>query len=256
MRGKGLFLFAMLGAVGNLRFASTPRSLPALYMYSMTLVGASGLSMPDHAEKDEHAVITEILFPPVERFVPPAGIDPLFLTVWQKMDLSHVFGFPTFEQGVFALLYKSFGELASIFTFYAKSGTAGSTSANALLTIQQTELQKLALDCQLCNEQFSMTRVINVFERADRVDDTFVVSKADKRVVKGETAGGGDRGLQLHKLFECLVMIALQNANPKFGSVGHNASVEFPLPSSSTRCSTSRSSSAPSRTTSQRRSSA
>ncbi|KOO35144.1 acetyl-coa carboxylase, partial [Chrysochromulina tobinii] len=211
MRGKGLFLFAMLGAVGNLRFASTPRSLPALYMYSMTLVGASGLSMPDHAEKDEHAVITEILFPPVERFVPPAGIDPLFLTVWQKMDLSHVFGFPTFEQGVFALLYKSFGELASIFTFYAKSGTAGSTSANALLTIQQTELQKLALDCQLCNEQFSMTRVINVFERADRVDDTFVVSKADKRVVKGETAGGGDRGLQLHKLFECLLLDTLLN---------------------------------------------
>ena len=44
MRGKGLFLFAMLGAVGILRFVSTPRcrSLPAFY--SMTLVGAGGLS--------------------------------------------------------------------------------------------------------------------------------------------------------------------------------------------------------------------
>ena len=45
MRGKRLFLFAVLGAVGNLRFASTPRCrslLPAFY--SMTLVGAGGLS--------------------------------------------------------------------------------------------------------------------------------------------------------------------------------------------------------------------
>jgi len=46
MRGKGLFLFAMLVALGNLRFASTPRcrSLPAFYEYRMTIVGAGGLS--------------------------------------------------------------------------------------------------------------------------------------------------------------------------------------------------------------------
>eukprot|EP00900_Chrysochromulina_parva_P004464 jgi/Chrpa1/14018/Chrysochromulina_OHIO_Genome00000092-RA len=45
MRGKRLFLFAVLGAVGNLRFASTPRcrSLHPAF-YSMTLVGAGGLS--------------------------------------------------------------------------------------------------------------------------------------------------------------------------------------------------------------------
>ena len=44
MRGMGLILFAMLGAVGNLRFASTPRchSVPAFF--SMTLVGVGGLS--------------------------------------------------------------------------------------------------------------------------------------------------------------------------------------------------------------------
>ena len=44
MRGTGLFLilFAMLGAVGNLRLASTSRSLRAFY--SMTLVGAGGHS--------------------------------------------------------------------------------------------------------------------------------------------------------------------------------------------------------------------
>ena len=181
-------------------------------------------------EKDEHAVISEYLYPPPERFTPPAGVDALFLAVWSKIDLSHVFGFPTFEAGVFKLFLTHFGDLASIFTYYAKSGSAGAGSANALLTMQQTELQNLAMDCQLSNEAFSMTRVINIFERADQIDDTFVVDKADRRVVKGQTAKGGDHGLELHEFFECLVMLALQKANPKFGEVGHNTSVEFPLP--------------------------
>jgi hypothetical protein len=146
------------------------------------------------------------------------------------MDLSHVFGFPTWEKEVFTLFEASFAELSSVFDYYAKSGTAGSSSAGTAMTMQQTELQNLALDCGLSNEQFSMTRVINIFKRADQVDDTFVASKANKNVILGQTAKGGDRGLQLHEFFECLVMLALQKANPKFGSVGHNTSVEFPLP--------------------------
>ena len=96
----------------------------------------------------------------------------------------------------------------------------------------QTELQNLALDVGLNSAQFSMTRVINIFERADQVDDTFKVSAADKRVVTGETAKGGDHGLELHEFFECVVMLAFERANPKFGSVGHNTaeSVGSPLP--------------------------
>ena len=39
-----------------------------------------------------------------------------------------------------------------------------------------------------------MTRVINIFERSDQVDDTFKVSAADRRVVTGETAKHGDNG--------------------------------------------------------------
>ena len=64
------------------------------------------------------------------------------------------------------------------------------------------------------------------------MDDTFEVSAADRRVVKGETAKGGDHGLELHEFFECLIMLAFHKANPKFGDVGHNteASVPFPLP--------------------------
>ena len=69
-----------------------------------------------------------------------------------------------------------------------KSGSAGSGSVKALETMQQTELVDLAIDCGLTGEGFPMARVQNVFERADQVDDTFVQSKADKRVLKGETA--------------------------------------------------------------------
>ena len=184
-------------------------------------------------EKDEHAVISECLYPPLERFdAAGSGADPAFLAVWEKMDLGHVFGFPTWEKEAFALFSASFEELQSIFNQYAKSGTAGSASANAALTMQQTELQNLALDCGLSSETFSMTRVINIFKRADQVDDTFVESKADKRVLLGETAKGGDHGLELHEFFECLCMLAFQRANPKFGEVGHNdaSAVANPMP--------------------------
>ena len=78
--------------------------------------------------------------------------------------------------------------------------------------LQQTELVDLALDCELTSEAFPMARVQIIFERADQVDDTFKVSAADRRVVTGETAKGGDRGLELPEFFECLVMLAFQTS--------------------------------------------
>jgi hypothetical protein len=190
-------------------------------------------------ETDEQFVISEAVVPKPERYDPKSSAalksqDSLehkrWLATWTKMDLSHVFGFPAWEKEVFLLLQGSFPELASIFAYYARSGSAGSGSAKSAETMQQTELQTLAIDVGLNSAKFSMTRVINIFKRADQVDDTFVASKANKNVILGQTAKGGDRGLQLHEFFECLVMLALQKANPKFGSVGHNTSVEFPLP--------------------------
>ena len=124
-------------------------------------------------EKDEHAIISAALYPPVERFDPSAAAasseEGGFVREWAKMDLSHVFGFPVWEQGVFEIFNASSEELKSIYQMYAKSGTAGSASANAALTMQQTELQNLALDCQLSSEAFSMTRVMCVswFRSAD-----------------------------------------------------------------------------------------
>jgi hypothetical protein len=77
-------------------------------------------------EKDEHAVITEAVAPPMERFMPPAlssGVNSRWLATWQKMDLSHVFGFPAWEKEVYGLLEGSIKELRSIFTQYSKVGT-------------------------------------------------------------------------------------------------------------------------------------
>jgi len=74
--------------------------------------------------------------------------------------------------------------------------------------------------------------VINIFKRADQVDSTLKSSKADKRVMTGAAAKGGDRGLEFHEFLECIVNLSFQKANPKFGEVGHNteAAVSSPLP--------------------------
>jgi hypothetical protein len=156
-------------------------------------------------EKDEQAVISEALYPPLVRFDPstsqpkagaPYNEHRLLLETWAKMDLSHMFGFPAWEGELFGAFQGAFGELRSIFDYYAKSGTAGSASAGAAMTMQSTELTNLALDCNFVTPAFSMARVNTIFQRADQVDDTFKESAADHRVVEGETAKGGDRGLE------------------------------------------------------------
>ena len=179
-------------------------------------------------EKDEQKVITEACVPPIDRFdvskVPPEQ-DMLeehhrtFMEMWVKMDLSHVFGFPLWEKAVFQLLHRSFSEVSSIFTQYAKSGTAGSSSAHGVSTMQQTELTNLALDCGLATDSFPMARVQGIFERSDQAD-------ADAKGIKK----GGDNALELHEFLEALVQLSFSRANPRFGSVGKEREAPNPLP--------------------------
>ena len=123
-------------------------------------------------EKDAHAVVTEFQQPALPRYdYASSGASPKWITVYAKMDLSHVFGFPTWEKEVFDVLGKHYNEIKLIFQQYAKSGSAGSASAEQLFTMQKTELTNLSLDCGLANEEFTQTRVINVFERANQVCD-------------------------------------------------------------------------------------
>ena len=136
-----------------------------------------------------------------------------FLETWAKMDLAHVFGWPLWEKAVFHLLHRSFGDVRSIFSHYAKSGSAGA-SALAGSTLQQTELVNLALDCCLATEGFPMARVQGVFTRADLKDDGKL----------------GDGALELHEFLEAMVQLSFSRANPKFGEAGHEAKAAHPLP--------------------------
>ena len=182
-------------------------------------------------EEDEHKVISKYCYPPLPRYntslaKPLEGESPAdfksFLMFWGQMDLSHVYGFPLWEEGVFNLLHENFEQLRGIFDYYAKSGTAGSSSTGALLTMQQTELQTLAIDVGLNSAKFSMTRVINIFKRADQVDDTYKATDADHRVATGKGAEAGDKGLELAEFLECVVMLAFERTNPEYGEVGSN----------------------------------
>jgi hypothetical protein len=148
-------------------------------------------------EEDEHKVISKCCCPPLPLYdtslaTPLEGstqeVLDAFILFWKRIDLKHVYGFPTWEVAVFDLLHTSFEQLRSIFDYYAKSGTAGSSSTGALLTMQQSELQTLALDVGMNTDKFSMTRVINIFRRADQVDDTKKSSDANVKVLEGEDA--------------------------------------------------------------------
>ena len=48
-------------------------------------------------------------------------MDSKWINVYGKMDLSHVFGFPLWEEGVFRILGESYNELKLIFQQYAKT---------------------------------------------------------------------------------------------------------------------------------------
>ena len=173
-------------------------------------------------EKDEQQVLTEVLAPRVERLSTAgvvalpgmdAAVHALFMRVWAKMDLGHLYGFPLWEKAVFTLLHRSFPELHSTFVTYSKRDDSG--SATALETMQQTELVDLALDCGLATAAFPMARVQLVFARADMT----------------EAGKAGDQALELHEFLEAVVQLSFSRANPRCGEAGHeHVAPAHPLP--------------------------
>jgi hypothetical protein len=169
-------------------------------------------------EADE-AQVVQSLFPPPPRFDPAVATapgkpapPPSFMAAWKQMNLSHLFGFPTWEAGVFGVLESNFAELNSIFSQYAKSGTAGSSNMTSLMTIQQTEFTTFALDTGLMTDDFSTARINNIFTRADQVDDKKKATKVktlgvDKDAeAKGTAVGMGKSGKNIIAEMEITVM--------------------------------------------------
>ena len=174
-------------------------------------------------EKDAHAVVSEFQQPALPRYdYAASGADEKWIAVYSKMDLSHVYGFPLWEESVFSVLGQNYNELKLVFQQYAKSGSSGSATAQQLFTMQKTEFTNLSLDCGLANESFSQARVTGCFERANQVDDTYKTSASNKNVKTGKSAEKGDIGLELHEFLEAIVLLSFMRANPKYGQVGKN----------------------------------
>jgi hypothetical protein len=207
---------------------------------------------------NEHDVITKAVVEPIMRFdasyAAPTGGQPkdefeVALATWDRMDLGNVHGFPVWEAAVFELIKSNFGEIMSIFSQYSK-GSGDGSSAKGAMTMQQTELTELCVDCSIETPDFPMARIIGVFERADQVDEK---SKSGAKAGKGDGAlEVSPQGLepwmfpcaferpaidslwrQLHEFCEALVALAFARANPKHGeTIGGvvNTEVLEPLP--------------------------
>ena len=118
-----------------------------------------------------------------------------FMSSWKKLDLSHVEGFPTWEEEIFHILQQSFTDLLSIFTYYACAGEpTGSTWGGS--TLQQTELVDLALDCGLATKALPMNKLVKLFEE------------------ENSRFGAGDQDLELHEFLQLVVVVAYKRANP------------------------------------------
>jgi hypothetical protein len=124
----------MLGLMGHIKYEEiTEMTLP---------MRVEGIICNFLQEEDEHKVISKCCYPPLPRYDPRNAV-PLegetkgdlrsFLIYWAKMDLSHIYGFPLWEEGVFHLLHENFEAMRSIFDYYAKSG-GGGQDAGARLT--------------------------------------------------------------------------------------------------------------------------
>jgi len=117
-----------------------------------------------------------------------SGADAKLVGIWQKMDLSKVAGFPTWEESVFKVLAGSFASIAAVFHQY-EGDTPG---------LQQAELISLAVDCGLPTETFTSTMIVKLFDRVNKEN------------------GGGDSDLELFEFLQFLVVLAFER-NPAAG---------------------------------------
>jgi hypothetical protein len=102
------------------------------------------------------------------------------------------------EEDVFSMMQPAFTDLLSIFTYYAYAGSAsdGSATSWSTDTLQQTELVDLALDCGLATKQFSMAKVVALFE------------------AENARNGAADADLELFEFLQLVVVLAHKRANP------------------------------------------
>ena len=179
----------------------------------------------------------------------------MFVQTWTKAMTActdiDVIGFPVWEEAIFKMLQPIYPELQAIFSNYAQSIAGGSLQKSTLLavTMQDNELASFCRDSGLITEKFSIARVQSIFrDVAGTFQETSAVggtAESGQGGGSGNFTGGihmaGEKrtvGWMLHSFLVStgcpldlplplgagflvlLLLMALNRANPKLGSVG------------------------------------
>ena len=210
-------------------------------------------------EKDEQQVLTEVLVPRAERMstagvVALPGMDTAvhgqFMSMWARMDLSHLFGFPLWEKAVFSLLHRSFPELQSIFRAHSRKGAApsvelfdghgGSTAADMQLFTRpwgpwdRSVVRHASAATAITAGGSSEPSALETMQQAELVDlaldcglatDAFPMARVQAVFARADATDDGklgDSALELHEFLEAMVQLSFLRANPNFGEAGHD----------------------------------
>ena len=155
-------------------------------------------------DADEDAVITRATYVFCERFDAATRSSPgpsmsgdehvEYLGVWSQLQLSSLYGFPTWEKEVHDALLAAYAELKSIFRAYAAGSLDGSAT-----DMDMEEFHDFCIECDLPTQEYTF--------------DTMQLHYSEAN------AGSGDKVLVLHEFLTMLVRIAFYRANPRSGLI-------------------------------------
>jgi len=140
---------------------------------------------------NEEQVITKATYIHAERFK-PSGSDAEWMTLWTKLNLSTLPGFPLWEKAVHDLLQDKREALGSIFRAYSASSLVGSAT-----DMDMDEFHDFVIEAQLVTDAYGFDTMSGQFTKAN--------------------AGSNDSVLELHEFLTMLVRISFFRANPQYG---------------------------------------
>ena len=167
-----------------------------------------------------------------------------WLEVWQRLELTDMYYFPLWEQGVHDLLQKHFSELSLIFLAYCRS-LLGSASAEDAMEMEMSEFKDFVDECGLETKATNFDLMTNNFIKVNATNNAAAreqhhesrgssATKADERgqSAVGRVAGRNDgteakkdQELVLYEFIGLLVRIAFQRSNPTFGNFGNKKAI-------------------------------
>jgi len=142
-------------------------------------------------DANEEQVITKATYIHAERFKSTSA-DTEWLSLWGKLSLSTLPGFPLWEKAVHDTLLDKRESLASIFRAYAASSIVGSATE-----MDMDEFHDFAIEADLVTDEYGFDTMTGQFTKAN--------------------AGSNDDVLELHEFLTKIVRISFFRANPQYG---------------------------------------